>query len=83
MLVVKEALPDKKVRKHQIIRGLIVRDSTHDRKYDGSTIKYDVAAAVGLRRDGQPLAKRILGPVSRDLRKMGHSKIISISTIAL
>jgi large subunit ribosomal protein L14 len=83
IIVVKRANPEKKVRKAQIHTALVVRDSQNYRRLDGSYIKFDESACVILRKDGQPLAKRILGPVAKELRRLGHLKIISIATIAL
>jgi len=82
-IVVKIATPHKKVGKHQIHTALIVRDSHQVYRSEGSYIRFIKAACVILKKDGQPLAKRILGPVSKELRKMGHIKIISISSLAI
>ncbi len=83
IIVVKIATPNKKVRKSQIHTALIVRNSRQVYRREGSYIRFDKAACVILKKDGTPLAKRILGPVNKELRKMGHIKIISISSIAL
>jgi len=83
IIVVKIANPDKKVRRGQIHTALIVRDNQNYRRPDGSYIKFNIPACVILRKDGTPLAKRILGPVSKELRELGHLKIISIATTAL
>jgi len=83
IIVVKVAIPEKKVRKGQIHTAIIVRDSKNYCRSDGSYIKFDEPACVILRKDGQPYAKRILGPVAKELRKLGHLRIISIATIAL
>jgi len=83
IIVVKIATPDKKVGKSQIHTALIVRDSNQLYRKEGSYIRFTKAACVILRKDGHPLAKRILGPVSKELRRMGHLKIISIASLAL
>ena len=49
------------------------------RRKDGSTIKFDDNAAVIIGDDKQPRATRIFGPVPRELRDMGYSKIISLA----
>jgi large subunit ribosomal protein L14 len=83
IIVVKVAKPHKKVKKGQIHTALIVRNSRQVYRKEGSYIKFDAAACVILKKDGMPLANYILGPVSKELRKMGHVKIISLSSIAL
>jgi large subunit ribosomal protein L14 len=83
IIVVKIATPNKKVTKHQIHTALVVRDAKQIYRKEGSYIRFIKPACVILRKDGHPLAKRILGPVSKELRKLGHLKIISISSLAL
>jgi large subunit ribosomal protein L14 len=83
IIVVKVATPHKKVGKSQIHTAIIVRDSNQMYRKEGSYIRFTKAACVILKKDGTPLAKRILGPVSKELRKMGHLKIISISSLAI
>jgi large subunit ribosomal protein L14 len=83
IVVVKRATPGKKVRTHQIHRALLVRDSKPYYRKQGAYIKFSQAACVILKKDGQPLAKRIHGPVCKEIREMGHIKIISLSSLAL
>lgn len=83
VVAIKVATPHKKVGKSQIQRALVVRDSKQKYRKEGSYIKFERGAGVIVRKDGQPLAKRILGPVSKELRNMGHVKIISLATLAL
>jgi large subunit ribosomal protein L14 len=83
IIAAKIVIPDRKIKKKDILKALIVRDSNQVYRKEGSYMRFTKAACVVLRRDGTPLAKRILGPVSKELRKMGHIKIISISSLAL
>lgn len=82
-VVIKHALPGKKVKNHEIHTAIIVRDPNWQRRQDGSAIKFINPGAIILKKDGTPLAKRILGPVAKELRTKGHLKIISISSIAI
>lgn len=81
--VIKKAYSGKKVREHEIHKGIIVRDPNSMRRMDGSYLKFINPGIIILKKDGTPLAKRILGPVAKELRKKGHLKIISISSIAI
>jgi len=83
VVVIKKAIPDKKVRAHEIHRAIIVRDPNWVRRPDGTYIKFINPGLVILKKDGSPIAKRILGPVSKELRKRGHLKIISIASLAI
>lgn len=76
---VKEALPNGTVKKKSVVRAVVVRTRNQIRRKDGSTIKFDDNAAVIIGEDKQPRATRIFGPVPRELRDMGYSKIISLA----
>jgi len=82
-VVIKKALPGKKVHSHEIHKAIIVRDPNSMRRADGSYLKFINPGIIILKKDGTPLAKRILGPVAKELRNKGHLKIISISSIAI
>jgi large subunit ribosomal protein L14 len=83
IITVKKATPNKKVKTHQIHKALIVRNSRYARRKDGSYIKWIQGACVLINKQNAPIGKRILGPISKELRNMGHLKIISIASIAL
>jgi large subunit ribosomal protein L14 len=71
---VKDANPQGTVKKK-----IVVRTRDQIRRRDGSTIKFDDNAAVIIGDDKLPRATRIFGPVPRELREMGYSKIISLA----
>lgn len=76
---VKEANPTGTVKKKSVVKAVVVRTTHTIRRKDGSTIKFDENAAVILGDDKQPKATRIFGPVPRELRDSGFSKIISLA----
>lgn len=76
---VKEANPTGNVKKKSVIRAVVVRTTKEIRRKDGSTIKFDDNAAVVIGDDKQPKATRIFGPVPRELRDLGYTKIISLA----
>ncbi len=76
---VKQASPTGTVKKKSVVRAVIVRTKYVINRKDGSTIKFDDNAAVIIGDDKQPKATRIFGPVPRELRDMGYSKIISLA----
>jgi len=76
---VKEANPTGAVKKKSVVRAVVVRTKKEIRRKDGSTIKFDDNAAVIVNEEKQPRATRIFGPVPRELRDMGYSKIISLA----
>ena len=76
---VKVANPQGNVKKKSVVRAVVVRTTAQIRRKDGSTIKFDDNAAVIIGEDKQPRATRIFGPVPRELRDQGYSKIISLA----
>jgi large subunit ribosomal protein L14 len=76
---VKQASPNGTVKKKSVVRAVVVRTQEKIRRKDGSTIKFDDNAAVIIGDDKNPKATRIFGPVPRELRDYGYSKIISLA----
>ncbi len=76
---VKLANPTGNVKRKTVVRAVIVRTRDRINRKDGSTIAFDDNAAVIINNDKQPLATRIFGPVPRELRELGYSKIISLA----
>jgi large subunit ribosomal protein L14 len=79
MCAVKDAIPDGKVKKGQIVKGVIVRVKKAVQRKDGSLIAFDDNAVVLIDADGNPLGTRVFGPVARELRDKGYMKIISLA----
>jgi large subunit ribosomal protein L14 len=76
---VKQANPTGQVKRKTVVKAVVVRTKKEIARKDGSTIKFDDNAAVIINDDKQPRATRIFGPVPRELRDMGYSKIISLA----
>jgi len=76
---VKQASPGGTVKKKTVVRAVIVRTRNRIKRSDGSTIAFDDNAAVIIGDDKLPKATRIFGPVPRELREQGYSKIISLA----
>lgn len=76
---VKDAAPNGTVKKKSVVRAVVVRTKYVIRRKDGSSIKFDDNAAVIIGEDKLPKATRIFGPVPRELRDQGYSKIISLA----
>jgi large subunit ribosomal protein L14 len=76
---VKQASPSGNVKKKTVVRAVVVRTKAQIRRSDGSTIKFDDNAAVIIGDDKAPRGTRIFGPIPRELRDMGYSKIISLA----
>lgn len=79
MCAVKVATPNGKVKKGQVVKGVIVRVKRAVIRKDGSSISFDDNAVVLVDNDGNPLGTRVFGPVARELRDKGYMKIISLA----
>ena len=78
-VAVKEAIPNGKVKKGQVVNALIVRSKKGVRRNDGSLIKFDENAAVLLNQQQAPIGTRVFGPVTRELRVGSFMKILSLA----
>ena len=76
---IKEAIPRGRVKKGDVHRAVIVRTAKEVRRNDGSCIRFDKNAAVLLDKQEEPVATRIFGPVTRELRTKKFMKIISLA----
>ena len=76
---IKDAIPRAKVKKGEVFKAVIVRTSKEFTRNDGSTIRFDNNAAVLLDKQEEPVATRIFGPVTRELRTKKFMKIISLA----
>lgn len=77
--VVKGADPNGQVKDHEVVRVVLVRSKKELRREDGSYIKFDDNAGVVIDKDGNLRATRIFGPIAREVREAGFSKIISLA----
>ena len=76
---VKDAIPNGKVKKGSVHRAVVVRTKYSILRNDGSTVKFDNNAIVITDEKGEPIGTRIFGPVTRELRSKGQTKIISLA----
>jgi large subunit ribosomal protein L14 len=76
---VKDAAPNGIVKKKSVVRAVVVRTRQTIRRQDGSTIKFDDNAAVIIDDDKLPKGTRIFGPIPRELRDRGYSRIVSLA----
>jgi large subunit ribosomal protein L14 len=76
---IKEAIPNAKVKKGDVMRAVVVRTKKGYRRPDGSYIRFDDNSAVLINPQGEPIGTRIFGPVARELRAKKFMKIISLA----
>ena len=76
---VKEAIPNAKVKKGDVMKAVIVRTTKEVGRADGSYIKFDSNSAVLIDNQREPIGTRIFGPVARELRATKFMKILSLA----
>ena len=72
---VKKAEPRKLVKKHEVVKAVIVRQHKEYRRKDGSYIRFDDNAVVVLGDEKMPKGGRVFGPVAREVKEKGFDKI--------
>ena len=80
---VRKAAPGGQVKKGDVVKAVIVRSKHGLRRDDGSYIRFDENAAVIVMADKSPKGTRIFGPVARELRDAGFTKILSLAPESL
>jgi large subunit ribosomal protein L14 len=76
---VKEAIPNSKVKKGEVVKAVVVRTKKEIRRPDGTFIRFDDNSAVLINAQREPIGTRIFGPVARELRAHRFMKIISLA----
>jgi large subunit ribosomal protein L14 len=77
---VKKAEPRKQVKKHEVVRGVVVRQRRAYRRKDGSYIRFDENAIVILDTAlKNPKGNRIFGPIPREIKERGFSNIAGLA----
>jgi len=80
-----DADPNSAVKKGSLVRAVIVRTKKEKRRFSGEYIRFDDNAAVIIEaRDKQePVGTRVFGPVAREVKENGFSKIVSLAAEVL
>lgn len=80
VVAVKEAIPNSKVKKGEVMKAVIVRTKQAIKRPDGSYIRFDDNSAVLINETTrEPVGTRIFGPVARELRAKRFMRIISLA----
>ncbi len=80
---VRETIPRGKVKKGDVMNALVVRTKKGINRPDGSIIRFDSNAVVLINNDKQPIGTRIFGPLTRELRRLGFMRIVSLASEVL
>ena len=79
VVTVKDAAPNSKVKKGEVLKAVVVRTKKEVNRKDGTYIRFDNNSAVLINAQNEPIGTRIFGPVARELRSKAFMKIISLA----
>lgn len=79
--VVKKAAPVGQVHDGEMVKAVVVRTRKEHRRTDGSYVRFSDNAAVVIDnpKDKNPKGTRIFGPIAREVKDKGFSKIASMA----
>lgn len=79
-VAIKDAMPNAPVKKGDKGKAVIVRTKKEYRRRDGSYVRFDDNACVLITEQKEPKGTRVFGPVARELREKGFTKILSLAS---
>ena len=77
---VKKAEPRKLVKKHEVVKAVIIRQRKEFKRVDGSYIRFDDNAVVILGEGKLPRGGRVFGPTAKELKEKGFDKIAMMAS---
>ena len=80
VISIQTAQPRKAVKKKDVHRAVVVRQTKPFRRKDGSSIRFDENAVVLVEKDKkEPKANRVFGPIPREVVDRGYKTIGSLA----
>lgn len=77
---VKSADPRKEVKKHDVLRAVMIRQRKEYRRSDGSYIRFDDNACVVLEgKTKKPKGGRVFGPMAREVKEKGFTEVAAMA----
>lgn len=76
---VKKAEPRKLVKKHDVVKAVIVRQRKELKRKDGSYIRFDDNAIVILGDGKLPKGGRVFGPIAKEVKENGFDEIAQMA----
>jgi large subunit ribosomal protein L14 len=77
--VVRGADPTGVVKDHERVPVVVVRTRKERRRPDGTYVRFDDNAGVVIDKQGMPKGTRVLGPIAREVKEVGYTKIASLA----
>lgn len=80
---VKEALPNRKVKKGEVQRAIVIRTKKGIVRSSGEVVKFDSNAVVLVNDQNMPIGTRIFGPVTKELKEKNMLRLVSLASVVL
>ena len=79
--IAKKVLPNGEYKKGDLVKVVLVRTRKEVRRPDGSYVRFSENAGVVItsRENKDPIGTRVFGPIAREVRERGFSKIASLA----
>ena len=77
---VKKAEPRKLVKKHEVVKAVIVRQRKEFKRLDGSYIRFDDNAVVVLGDGKLPKGGRVFGPIAKEVKEKGFDEVAQMAS---
>lgn len=80
VVAIQKALPNSGIKRHEVLKGVIVRTHKEIRRKDGTYVRFDDNALIIIDpKNKAPKGTRIFGPVAREIKEKGFDKIASLA----
>lgn len=83
ILSIQTAQPRKAVKKKEVHKAVVVRQTKALRRKDGSYVRFDENAVVLITGSGkepkEPKASRVFGPIPREIAEKGYQRIATLA----
>lgn len=79
--VVKKVLPNTQFKKGDKVKAVLVRCRKEFKRADGTYVRFSENAGVVITsdKDKNPIGTRIFGPIAREIKDRGYTKIASLA----
>ena len=79
-VAIKEAQPHTAMKKGTVEHAVVVRTRKEIRRHDGTYIRFDDNACVIIdKKSKEPKGTRVFGPIPREIKNKGFTKIASLA----
>jgi large subunit ribosomal protein L14 len=83
VVCVKRYISNKKVKKGEIKTGILIRQASSLIRSNGVVLRFKDNSIVFVDKKNNPIASRIYGPVTHELRQLQYMKLVSMASCCI